>query len=155
MTRALRFHAGQPALCALAPTHSRVVNRLLDEETAFLHGEFYSENILVESGDGAMTVRPVDWEMAAFGPALMDLAHLVAGRWSDDARAHVADAYFRELQAHGHDTPQRERYLETLDCCLIHLSIQNLGWSDAWTPPPEHAHDWLGEALRLCEKWQI
>jgi Phosphotransferase enzyme family len=173
MTRAAQFHAahpaflpgfhptahrtrgGDPGLWRLAATHSLVVQRLLDEPPAFLHGEFYSENILVECREHAMTVRPVDWEMAALGPALMDLAHLVAGRWSDDARGRVAEAYFQELAAHGHDTPRREHYLETLDCCLIHLSVQNLGWSNAWTPPPEHAHDWLGEALRLCEKWQI
>lgn len=155
MQRAEQFHGSHLAMHHLSDYHPRVVDRLLHERVAFLHGEFYSENVLVECRDERIAVRPVDWEMAAFGPALIDLAHLVAGRWSDEERADVADAYVRELAAHGRRIPAREHYLRTLDCCLIHLSVQNLGWSNTWTPPPEHAHDWLGEALRLCEKWQI
>jgi hypothetical protein len=27
-----------------------------------------------------------------------------------------------------------------------------LGWASRWSPPPEHAQDWLGEALGLAEK---
>ena len=27
-----------------------------------------------------------------------------------------------------------------------------LGWSPEWSPPPEHAQNWLGEALRQSEK---
>ena len=27
------------------------------------------------------------------------------------------------------------------------VALQWLGWSDDWTPPPEHRHDWLSEAL--------
>lgn len=155
MARAERFHASREAVRHLARRHPRVVDRLMNERPSFLHGEFYSENVLIECRAGGIAVRPVDWEMAAFGPAFVDLAHLVAGEWSDEQRAAVADAYVRELATHGREIPAREHYLKTLDCCLIHLSVQNLGWSDTWSPPPEHAYDWLGEALRLCEKWQI
>jgi aminoglycoside phosphotransferase (APT) family kinase protein len=155
MTRAQRFHVADDDVNRLATCHARVVDRLLEERPAFLHGEFYSENILVESQAGAVAVRPVDWEMAAFGPALMDLACLVAGEWNDDERADMTDAYLGELATAGFESPRREEYLQTLDCCLFHLSIQNLGWSDAWTPPPDRAHDWLGEAVRLCEKWKL
>jgi hypothetical protein len=30
--------------------------------------------------------------------------------------------------------------------------VQWLGWSPDWSPPAEHAHDWLGEALHLADK---
>ena len=43
------------------------------------------------------------------------------------------------------------RLAETLSAdlarCRLHLALQWLGWSPDWRPPPEHAHDWLGEAL--------
>ena len=152
--RAQQFHEPDADLTMLVQRHPYIVERLLDQPTAFIHGEFYSANILVEDR-ATLAVRPVDWEMAALGPALVDLAHLVAGQWSDDERTDVADAYFHELMAHGVDIPPRAHYLKTLDCCLIQLSVQNLGWSDTWTPPPDHAQDWLGEAVRLCEKWQL
>ena len=32
------------------------------------------------------------------------------------------------------------------------LAVQRLGWSDSWSPPEEHAHDWLAEALRAAER---
>jgi hypothetical protein len=85
----------------------------------------------------------------------MDLACLLAGRWSDQDRAGVADAYDQERAARGGALAGRENDLRTLDYCLIHLSIRNLGWSRDWSPPPDRDHDWLGEALRLCEKWHI
>jgi hypothetical protein len=30
--------------------------------------------------------------------------------------------------------------------------MQWLGWAAEWSPPPEHAHDWLAEALTLGER---
>jgi len=33
-----------------------------------------------------------------------------------------------------------------------HLALQWLGWSADWTPPPEHARDWLVEALAAAER---
>jgi hypothetical protein len=42
--------------------------------------------------------------------------------------------------------------IESLDVCRLHLAIQWLGWSTDWTPPKEHAHDWLGEAIALARK---
>lgn len=158
MQRARRFHEkSHSGLTRLAARHPRVVDRLLAERTTFIHGEFYSANILVDHGTRVVPflIRPIDWEMAALGPALVDLACLVAGRWGDDERADVAETYFREVAREGGVVPKRDRYLETLDCCLIHVSVQNLGWSASWTPPPNQAHDWLADALRLCEKWQL
>jgi hypothetical protein len=157
MHRARLFQDEGSALVApIAGPHSLVADWLSDQAPAFLHGEFYASNVLVDRRSAtSFVVRPVDWEMAALGPPLMDLACLLAGRWSDQARADVADAYHQERAAAGGEVPRREDYLRTLDYCLIHLSIRNLGWSRDWSPPPERDHDWLGEALRLCDKWHL
>jgi hypothetical protein len=48
--------------------------------------------------------------------------------------------------------PAPEAFLVALDHCRLHLAVQWLGWSPGWSPPPEHAQDWLGEALGLAEK---
>ena len=155
MQRAQAFHESA-ALETLAAHHPRVVDALLAEPATFIHGEFYPANVLVERrARGVFVVRPVDWEMAALGPALMDVACLLAGRWSDEERADLADAYFAERAALGGRVPTRDHYLRTLDCCLVHLSIRNLGWSREWAPPPDHLHDWLTDALRLCDKWTL
>jgi aminoglycoside phosphotransferase (APT) family kinase protein len=157
MQRACAFHArNRPVIDTLSRPYRKVIDWLFCEQQGFLHGEFYSSNVMVQCRPPLRdVVRPVDWEMAALGPASIDLACLMAGKWSDDERADVADAYYGELATLGRPVPPRERYLRTLDYALIHLSIRNLGWSIDWTPPSDRAHDWLGEALRLCKKWDL
>jgi hypothetical protein len=41
---------------------------------------------------------------------------------------------------------------QALDAAQLHLSLQWLGWSPDWTPPPEHARDWLADALATAER---
>lgn len=157
MRRAHGFHAeSQSRLGHLLEPHSRVVEWLLDERPAFIHGEFYPSNVLVapRAHGATLAIHPLDWETAAVGPPLVDLACLVAGRWSADQRADMADAYYRELAREGGDVPRREHYLRTLNACLLHVAVQNLGWSAEWIPPKDHTHDWLGDALELSEEWR-
>jgi hypothetical protein len=99
----------------------------------FLHGELYPSNVLVSGS----RVCPVDWEMAAFGPPALDLAALVGG-WDDDHRHAFLGAYGATGLA------------RDVDRCRLHLALQWIGWSDGWRPPPEHARDWIGEALDLA-----
>jgi hypothetical protein len=158
LRRAIAFQTGSvEEMRVLARHHDAIVHRLLELPRTFIHGEFYAANVVVAAGaQGAESiVRPVDWETAAIGPGLVDLACLLAGRWTDDERADVADIYFRELARRGVDVPPREQYLMDLDFCLVHLSIRNLGWSRDWVPPADRVHDWLGDALRLCAKWLL
>ena len=93
--------------------------------------------------------------MAAIGPPLMDVACLVAGRWQDEQREVVADAYFTECARETGQADDRGERLRALDMCLLHLSVRNLGWSRDWAPPAGRAFDWLTEALRLCDKWNF
>jgi hypothetical protein len=154
--RACRFQGNSREMDVLRERHPSVVDALLAEPTAFVHGDFYAANVLVADRGGAQSpaiIRPVDWELAGIGPAALDLACLVAGRWTNEQRCDIGNAYWREHLRLGRSLPPCEQFLRTLDYCLIHLSVRNLGWSPDWSPPPEHAYDWLSEALRLCEKW--
>ena len=153
--RALAFRAADPGkqgLEWLAGRYDRVVECLLALPATFLHGEFYASNILVQETAAGLRVCPVDWEMAAVGPGLIDLAALTAGKWTEEERRLLALAYHAELGQSGREAMTPEALLAALDCCRLHLAVQWLGWSPAWSPPPEHAHDWLKEALTLAEK---
>ena len=141
--RAARFRRLPPVVARLAGSYADVAERLAALPSTVLHGELYPSNVLVRLRPAPCRICPVDWELAALGPGLVDLAALTSG-WTDDVRERLVRAYREEL------TPQRRLadpdFAEALDLCRLHLALQWLGWAPGWSPPPEHAHDWAAEA---------
>jgi hypothetical protein len=137
----------------LAARYDQVIERLVALPPTFIHGEFYASNVLVqETSSDELRVCPIDWEMAAVGPGLIDLAALIAGGWTDEEKRALASSYHAALSPHSGWRPTPDAFLYALECCQLHLAVQWLGWSSEWLPPPEHAHNWLSEALYLAEK---
>jgi aminoglycoside phosphotransferase (APT) family kinase protein len=153
MLRALQFATPErrPAVEWIAARHERIVDCLLSVPPTFLHGEFYASNILVSRRAEDVRVCPVDWEMAALGPPVSDLASLISGNWSAADRASLVEAYRQEQEA---GSPAH--FAPDSDCALrsaqVQISIQWLGWSRHWKPPAEHQHDWLECALRVLQE---
>jgi hypothetical protein len=140
-------------LVRLAGRYEEVVARLASLPVTVIHGEFYASNVLVSpTASGGWAVCPVDWETAALGPGLVDLAGLTAGRWTPEQREALARAYRAALPPGSPAAVPPESFAAALDCCRLHLAVQWLGWSAGWSPPPEHRHDWLGEALALADR---
>lgn len=132
----------------IAAHYDAVVQMMLLAPATPIHGEFYASNVLVDDPRSPSRVCPVDWEMAALGPPLIDLAALVSGAWSMPDRDAIAAAYHSALPAE--DRPAKTDFRIALDACRLHLAIQWLGWSKEWSPPAEHATDWLTSALELA-----
>ncbi|CAN5223975.1 hypothetical protein BH11PLA2_BH11PLA2_17680 [soil metagenome] len=106
LTRALQFvprtltaHARLERLAF----NYEIVIRELDLPKSILHGEFYASNVLVTPE----RVCPVDWEMAAHGPGLTDVAALTAGEWSDFERDAMLLAYCEGSSACSNPGPSR------------------------------------------------
>jgi len=72
----------QPETCAwlrlLSERFDEVLESVRDSVPTIIHGEYYSQNILVRQN----LVYPVDWETARIGMGELDLAMLLEG-WSD------------------------------------------------------------------------
>lgn len=152
LRRAMAFWAGREAragLARLARGYERVIERLLALPATFLHGEFYASNVLVQETAAGLRVCPVDWEMAAVGPRLMDLAALTAGGWTENERNDLALVYHSEW---GAEFPDSAAFLSALDHCRLHLAVQWLGWARDWSAPPLQRQDWLAEAMRLADR---
>jgi thiamine kinase-like enzyme len=145
----------------LVQSHEQVVEALLALPRTVLHGEFYASNVLVATPNciklstyqrenlmqfaERARVAPVDWELAAAGPGLTDLAALVSG-WPAADREAIAAAYAAEPGVPGF-APR------DLDFARLQVAIQWLGWAPSqWQPPPEQRHDWLTEATELAEE---
>ena len=89
--------------------------------------------------------------MAGLGPGLLDVAALCSG-WDPDTRHALAMAYRDALAPRSGWPPGEQEFLDLLDCCSLCVAVQWLGWSPGWSAPPEHAQDWLGEAVMLVER---
>jgi len=136
-----------PDLRSALERYEDVASSLAALPRTFVHGELYPSNVLVVR-ESPPRICPVDWEMAAIGPGLIDLAGLVGG-WGEAERNRLVAAYLSGRDDSGDGEPDVENDLAR---CRLHLALQWLGWSSDWRPPPEHAHDWLGEALELTER---
>jgi Ser/Thr protein kinase RdoA (MazF antagonist) len=150
--RAEEFAAapGQPrsrseAVARISAGYGPVMQGLLDLPKTVIHGEFYASNVLVAGTAPALRVCPVDWELAALAPGLVDLAALISGGWAEEDREAIVAAYRLAAGVPAFSCDQ-------LDLARLHLAVQWLGWAPpSWTPPEGQRHDWLGEALALAE----
>jgi hypothetical protein len=139
----------------LVERYEPVVERLASLPTTLIHGEFYASNILVHETGERLRISPVDWEMTAIGPGLFDLAALTAGSWSEEERRGFARSYHEALTVDDGARLPFDELLTDLMYCRLHLAVQWLGWAAGWTPPREHTHDWLGEAIWLAKELRL
>jgi thiamine kinase-like enzyme len=141
--RARTFRGG-PVLDRIAQRYDDIVDRLVSMPVTLLHGECYASNVVVADA----RVCAIDWEMAALGPALIDLAALVVGSSWD-----VSD-HDRLVRAYLGVAPD-DAFAASLDVCRLQLAVQWLGWAQHWSAPQEHAHDWLAEARDAAERLDL
>jgi Ser/Thr protein kinase RdoA (MazF antagonist) len=141
---------GAAELVPIAAGYERVLDRLRALPAVLAHGEFYASNVLIRNRTDR--VCPVDWEMAALAPGLVDLAALTTGDWSDRERGAIEAAYREALAPELREPLEAAGFDAALDCCRLQLALQWLGWSEDWRPPADRAHDWLAEALAAWER---
>jgi aminoglycoside phosphotransferase (APT) family kinase protein len=125
---------------ALTPTFGEAVARLEGSSKGIVHGEFYPSNILVEPEIRRWRVTALDWESVGVGPVILDLAALTMGEWDVAVRRHLWEAY---ATAADMDLRSIE---PALHAARLVNAVQWLGWSPGWTPPAEHAREWIDEA---------
>ncbi len=131
--------------------YDKVLDGLERLPPTLVHGDFHASNVLVDGSRTPPRIAPADWEMAGIGPGLLDLASLVAGRWSEADRLAMVTAY---SEAASGRPPDRE-FLADLERCRLHNAMGLLALSPRWRPPSEHAHDWLGEAESAARRLGI
>ena len=134
--------------------HDRVVERLLALPPTVIHGEFYASNVLTTDEHGTIRVCPVDWEMSAVAPGLIDLAALTLGEWPAEDRRGFLAAYMDGLGDQASAMSIGD-VAEAVDYCQVHLAVQWLGWFGGNPPNASHARDWLAEAVERVERLKL
>jgi hypothetical protein len=135
----------------IARRYAPVVRRLAHMPRTVIHGEFYPCNVLIRRSVNQVRICPIDWEMAALGPGLMDLASLATG-WGQREQRALIRAYRAAVPDGTRSARIPHDFWVDFDCCRLHLAVRMLGWSDTWVPPPQHARNWLAEAVRLADR---
>lgn len=138
--------------CRLQRRRSALVERLETLPRAFVHGELYPSNVVVERGQGgAVRIAPVDWELAGSGPYALDLAALISG-WGREEQLSICRAFHEVLSAEGDAPTGFAELIEATTLCRLSLALQWIGWAPGWRAPDAHRHDWRGEASELLDE---
>jgi hypothetical protein len=91
---------------------------LLESAPAIIHGEYYQHNILFHQG----RVCPIDWESAAIGEGLIDLAFLTDG-WESKIANVCTAAYIRTRWPEGAPA----EFAKVLKAARLYMAVRWLG----------------------------
>jgi hypothetical protein len=106
--------------------YDRIVDRLTSTPTTLLHGSFRSYNIMVEKVVRPARICPVDWESAALGTPLFDLAYLAHKLLPSDVNQLLA-AYRDAALLAGIPLPGIDELSRQLGCVRLYMIVDKLG----------------------------
>jgi Ser/Thr protein kinase RdoA (MazF antagonist) len=121
-----------------------IAGELAREPWTLVHGDLAPKNVLIDATRDPANALFVDWEWAAVGPGLTDLADLINGLDPPTGeslfRAYVAEARGSALPASEGDIER------SMQLALLHRTIFRLARSVDWEVEPERVRQWAREA---------
>jgi Phosphotransferase enzyme family len=102
------------------------VEVMVSQPPTLVHGGYKPRHILVDVTSQPPGICPVDWELAATGSSLYDLAFLAYGLDSPHLDR-LLDAYRHESLTYDLPLPGREQMRHAMDCFRLHRVLKALG----------------------------
>jgi Ser/Thr protein kinase RdoA (MazF antagonist) len=99
--------------------YEEVIKLLASQPLSLVHGGYIPWHILLDVEQRPARVCAVDWESAAFGPTLYDLAYFTYGMEAQ-SRVRVVNAYRRAAIQNGVPTSDETKTLFVVDCLSLH-----------------------------------
>lgn len=124
------------------------VEVLVSQPLTLVHGSYNSRNILAGARREPASVCPVDWEKAALGSALYDLAFLSYG-FEPPRLDRLIGAYRDEALAHGVVLADGGQLRFALNCFRLYRALKTLCRAQSRTLPEPKASRKVEEAERL------
>jgi Phosphotransferase enzyme family len=109
--------------------YDRLVAVMASQPSTLVHGSYRPENILVTRDAEPPRVCPVDWELAAVGAPLYDLAFIADG-FRPPERDRLWGAYREQAESWNISVPDREEIRYVVDCFRLHKILKSL--SESW-----------------------
>jgi aminoglycoside phosphotransferase (APT) family kinase protein len=115
-------------MARLAKRYAPIVDLLVDQPRTLLQGGCRSTNILVHVVSNPARACIIDWEEAAYGAPLYDVAYLLDGV-EPPILDPLLDAYRHEALAYGLTLPARRDMKHVIDCFRLHMFMVMLSQS--------------------------
>jgi hypothetical protein len=133
-------------LAAVVKDYGRLVEVMTGQPRVLVHGSFRAQNILVNLE--ASRVCPVDWELAAVGAPLYDLAFLSDG-FRPPERDRLWDAYLEASGGAYRPARAREEMRYVIDCFRLHKVLKSLSEAQEKSFPGSTVIKLVGQAEGL------
>jgi hypothetical protein len=106
-----------------------LVQAMVSQPPVLVHGSYCREHILLDRRTQPPRLCPVDWESAALGASLFDLAYLADGFTSPQLEE-ILEVYRNQASKYGISIPTRDEVAHLINCYCLH---RNMKWlSSAW-----------------------
>jgi hypothetical protein len=114
------------SLKRIARRYAPIVEVMSDQPRTLIHGGCRSTNILVRVASEPSRAAIIDWEEAAYGAPLYDIAYLLDGI-EPPTLDPLLDAYRGEAAAYGLSLPSQRDVAYIIDCFRLHMVLTMLG----------------------------
>jgi hypothetical protein len=112
-------------IASILDHYDRIVDVMASQPRTLAHGHFRPCNIVADVNVEPVRICPVDWEKAAIGSALYDLA-LISDGFEAPALDQLLEAYRQEAMKHSVATPESEELRRVVTCFRLFMAINLL-----------------------------
>jgi aminoglycoside phosphotransferase (APT) family kinase protein len=131
---ASRSDSLQRRLRAALRGYGAMIEKFCAGQPTLVHGSYRPKNVLVETCSAPVRVCPIDWELAAIGPRLHDLA-CMANEVEYFRIKLLCEAYAEGATAAGLAVTGTDEMLEDLGPLRFHRVLRSLARSAEWAYP--------------------
>ena len=137
-----------PRLAAVVERYDRAIELMASQPRSLVHGGYIPWHILVDGDREPARVCAVDWELAALGATLYDLAFFTDGVASP-LRERIWEAYRAAASEHHVPVPDPPEMQQVIDCFRLHRVFDWLSRSVEKGFPEEKVAALVGQAQAL------
>jgi len=122
-------------LAAAVDAYWAMIEGFCGGRPTLVHGSYRPKNILVDTSPTPLRICPVDWELAAVGPQLHDLACMANEVDHRPTIERFCEAYAEGADAFGLEVTCSDELLAELDRLRLHRVLRSLARSAEWAYP--------------------
>jgi aminoglycoside phosphotransferase (APT) family kinase protein len=133
-------------LAAALDGYGAMIERVGSIRPTLVHGSYRPKNILVGTWATPVRICPIDWELAAVGPQLHDLACMANEVDHRPTIERFCEAYATAARASGLAVTWTGEMLAELDRLRLHRALRSLARSAEWAYPESAVTILVGKA---------